>query len=197
MKYVKAAKTFYILCSILLCGIGIMLICWPTLSAEVLCVVLGVVSLVYGAEKIVGYFSRDMYRLAFQFDLALGIFVAIIGVILLLHPGRVLLLVDFIVGLFVLIEGVFKVQTSVDAFRFGMKAWWLILMGALLSCVFGLILLFGLLPATSVLMVFVGISLVADGAQNLFNAFYTIKSMGRAPRGGRIYLDSDDYREEV
>ena len=182
MKYVKAAKTFYILCSILLCAIGTLLICLPTLSAEVLCVVLGVVSLVYGTEKIIGYFSKDMYRLAFQFDLALGIFVAIIGVILLLHPGKVLELVDFIVGLFVLIEGVFKVQTSVDAFRFGMKAWWLILMGALLSCVFGLLLLFSLLPATTVLMVFVGISLIADGAQNLFNAFYTIKSMGRVPR---------------
>ena len=52
----------------------------------------------YGAEKIIGYFSRDMYRLAFQFDLALGIFVAIIGVILLLRPGRVLERVDFIVG---------------------------------------------------------------------------------------------------
>ncbi len=197
MKYVKAAKSFYILCSILLCAIGTMLICWPTVSAGVLCVVLGVVSLVYGAEKIIGYFSRDMYRLAFQFDLALGIFVAIIGVVLLLRPGRVLELVDFIVGLFVIIEGVFKVQTSVDAYRFGMKAWWLILMGALLSCVFGLILLFSLLPATSVLMVFVGISLVADGAQNLFNAFYTIKSMGRAPRDNRVYLDSDEYREDV
>lgn len=197
MKYIKAAKSFYILCSILLCAIGTLLICWPTLSAEVLCIVLGVVSLVYGAEKIIGYFSRDMYRLAFQFDLALGIFVAIIGVTLLLRPGRVLELVDFIVGLFVIIEGVFKVQTSVDAYRFGMKAWWLILMGALLSCVFGLLLLFSLLTATSVLMVFVGISLVADGAQNLFNAFYTIKSMGRAPRDNHVYLDSDDYREEL
>lgn len=197
MKYIKAAKTFYILCSILLCAIGILLICWPTLSAGVLSIVLGVVSLVYGAEKIIGYFSRDMYRLAFQFDLALGIFVAIIGVILLLRPGRVLELLDFIVGLFVLIEGVFKVQTSVDACRFGLKAWWLILMGALLSCVFGLLLLFSLLPATTVLMVFVGISLVADGAQNLFNAFYTIRCMGRTPRESHIRLDGDGFREEL
>ena len=196
MKYVQAAKSFYIICSILLCAIGILLICWPTLSAGVLCIVLGVISLVYGAEKIIGYFSRDMYRLAFQFDLALGIFVAIIGVILLLHPGKVLQLVDFIVGLFVMIEGVFKVQTSVDTFRFGLKAWWIILVGALLSIVLGLILLFSLLPATALLMVFVGISLLMDGIQNLFNAFYTIKVMGRTPREPHIYLDSEDYREE-
>ncbi len=191
MKYLQAAKSFYIICSILLCTMGVLLICWPTLSAEILCIVLGVVSLVYGAEKILGYFSRDMYRLAFQFDLALGIFVAILGVILLLRPGKVLLVVDFIVGLFVLVEGVFKVQTSVDACRFGLKRWWLILVGALLSIVFGLILVFSLLSGTALVMVFVGISLLADGVQNLFNAFYTIKEMKRTPQEPQSYMEED------
>ena len=46
-------------------------------------------------------------------------------------------------------------------------------------------------------MVFVGISLIADGAQNLFNAFYTIKSMGRTPRESHIRLDGDGFREEL
>ncbi len=193
MKYVQAAKSFYIVCSILLCILGILLICWPTLSAEIVCIVLGVVSLVYGAEKILGYFSRDMYRLAFQFDFALGIFVAIIGVVLLLRPGKVLNLLDFIVGLFVLIESVFKVQTSVDACRFGLKGWWLILTGALICAVIGLLLVLDLLSGTSLVMTFVGISLLTDGSQHLFNAFYTIKVMKK--RETHIYLDGEDSRE--
>ena len=196
MNYVRAAKSFYIACSVLLCATGVLLICMPLFSAQILCIVMGIVSLVYGTEKIIGYFSRDLYRLAFQFDLALGIFVAIIGVILLLRPGRVVELVDFIIGLFVLVEGVFKVQTSVEACRFGMRAWWLILVGALVSGLFGLLLLFDLLSGTELVMVFVGISLLSDGAQNLFNAFYTIKVRGRAPHEPRIYSDGAELREE-
>lgn len=195
MKYLRAAKSFYIACGILLCAIGIVLICMPTISAVILCILLGAISLVYGAEKIIGYFSRDLYRLAFQFDLALGIFVSIIGVILLLRPGRVVELLDFIVGLFVLIEGVFKVQTSVDAYRFGMKAWWLILVGALISGLFGLLLLFDVIPGTQLVMIFVGMSLLSDGAQNLFNAFYTIRVMRLMPRDSSACPEDDDHEE--
>lgn len=194
MKYLRAAKNFYIACSVMLCLIGVLLIVWPTLSTQVLCTVLGILSLVYGAEKIIGYFSRDLYHLAFQFDLALGIFVALIGVVLLFHPGQVMSIVAFIVGLFMLVEGVFKVQTAVDARRFGLKGWWLILLGALALILLGLCLLFD--PFANVtLMVFVGISLLADGIQNLFNAFYTVRVMKGAAPGGPIYLDSSDVRE--
>lgn len=196
MKYVRAAKNFYIICSVLLCVIGVTLICWPTLSTQVLCTILGIVSLVYGVEKILGYFSRDMYHLAFQFDLALGIFVVLIGLVLLLHPGQVMSLVAFIIGLFMLVEGVFKIQTSVDAQRFGLGRWWLILLGALASIALGMLLLFDPFEGGTALMVFIGISLVIDGLQNLFNAFYTIKVLGETRRDGPIYLDSEDYREE-
>lgn len=196
MKYLRAAKTFYIACSVLLCIVGILLICRPALSTQVLCTVLGIISIVYGAEKIIGYFSKDPYHLAFQFDLALGIFVGLIGVVLLFHPGEVMSLIAVIIGLFMLVEGVFKIQTSIDAKRFGLSAWWLILLGALALLVLGLCLIFD--PFASLtLMVFVGISLLIDGIQNLFNAFYTIRELKteRAKRGA-FYLDPDAYREE-
>lgn len=196
MKYLRSARNFYVVCSALLCVLGILLICWPTMSAKVLCVILGVVSLVYGIEKIIGYFSKDIYHLAFQFDLALGIFVGIIGVVLLIHPGSVMSLVAVIIGIFMLVEGVFKIQTSVDAQRFGLGKWWLILLGAVLSILLGICLIFDPFQGGAMLMTFVGISLLIDGIQNLFNAFYTIKIMQTAHQDGPIYLDSDDYHEE-
>ena len=35
--------------------------------------------IVYGLIKILGYFSRDIYCLAFQFDLAFGVLLAAVG----------------------------------------------------------------------------------------------------------------------
>ena len=37
--------------------------------------------IVYGLIKILGYFSRDIYCLAFQFDLAFGVLLAAVGII--------------------------------------------------------------------------------------------------------------------
>lgn len=48
-------------------------------SALFFCRVIGAVSLFYGVSKILGYFSHDLYNLAFQFDLALGVFTLIFG----------------------------------------------------------------------------------------------------------------------
>ena len=139
--------------------------------------IIGVISLVYGMSKMLGYFSRDLYNLAFQFDLALGLFTIIFGFILLLRSAKVVTFMPVIIGVFVLVDGVFKLQTAVDANRFGLSSWWLILLGSLMCAVLGLLLIVDPFGGSNVLMTFVGISLTIDGLQNLFNAFYTVKIM--------------------
>ena len=125
--------------------------------------------------KILGYFSHDLYNLAFQFDLALGVFTLIFGLILLLRSARVVTFMPVIIGVFVLVDGVFKLQTAVDANRFGLSNWWLILLGSLLCIALGLLLIVDPFSGSGALMTFVGISLAIDGLQNLFNAFYTVR----------------------
>ena len=77
--------------------------------------------------------------------------------------------------MFVLVDGVFKLQTAVDAKRFGLSNWWLILLGSLICAVLGLLLIVDPFGGSNALMIFVGISLLTDGLQNLFNVFYTVK----------------------
>ena len=132
MKTIKQAKWCYIICSVLLIAAGIYIMVRPYASAIIFCRVIGVVSLFYGVSKILGYFSHDLYNLAFQFDLALGVFTLIFGLILLLRSARVVAFMPAILGVFVLVDGVFKLQTAVDAKRFGLSNWWLILLGSLI-----------------------------------------------------------------
>lgn len=175
MKTIKQAKWCYIICSVLLIAAGVYIMVRPYASAIIFCRVIGAVSLFYGVSKILGYFSHDLYNLAFQFDLALGVFTLIFGLILLLRSARVVAFMPAILGVFVLVDGVFKLQTAVDAKRFGLSNWWLILLGSLICALFGLLLIIDPFSGNSVLMTFVGLSLAIDGLQNLFNAFYTVK----------------------
>ena len=175
MKTIKQAKWCYIICSVLLIAAGIYIMIKPYASAIIFCRVIGAVSLFYGVSKILGYFSHDLYNLAFQFDLALGVFTLIFGLILLLRSARVVTFMPAILGVFVLVDGVFKLQTAVDAKRFGLSNWWLILLGSLICALFGLLLIIDPFSGNNVLMTFVGLSLAIDGLQNLFNAFYTVK----------------------
>ena len=82
---IKAAKIGYIMISILLCVLGIVLIAVPDFSVTLLCRLGGGIMVLFGLVKIVGYCSKDLYRLAFQFDLAFGILLVALGVILIIR----------------------------------------------------------------------------------------------------------------
>ena len=50
---------------------------------------LSVLFALIGATKLLGYFSNDLYRLAFQFDFAIGIFCEIMALLIILAPASV------------------------------------------------------------------------------------------------------------
>ena len=85
--WIRAAKSGYIATSMLWCAAGLLLIFLPGTSVKILCMAAGGLLTVCGIIKIIGYFSKDLYRLAFQFDLALGLLCLLLGLILLQSGG--------------------------------------------------------------------------------------------------------------
>lgn len=177
MKTILCAKGLYIGSSALMCLSGAAMCLWPGFSIRVFCYALGALLLLFAAGKLTGYFSRDPYGLAFQFDLAMGIIIAVIGTVFLLYPKNILSILSVLVGLFVLLDAAFKVQTALDARKFGMREWWLILLGAVLSAVASGFLLFTPERGTDLLMRLAGLTLLMNGAQNLFTAMYTVRGL--------------------
>ena len=84
----RAAKTGYIIMSVLLCVLGVVLFVWPGVSVAVIGELLGIGMIVFGAVKVAGYLSRDLFRLAFQYDLAFGVLLMALGIVTLTHPGE-------------------------------------------------------------------------------------------------------------
>lgn len=179
MKKIQIAKISYIAISALMTVLGLFLIIFPEMGLNLMCYLLGTAVLIFGTVKILGYFSKDLFRLAFQFDLALGVFISIVGLIILIHPYKVAETVPYIIGVCWIVDGALKIQTAFDSKRFGMKNWWLILALALLTCVCGTLLLIDPFNGAKALTVMLGASLICDGIQNICTVIYTVKSYKR------------------
>ena len=136
----RAAKTGYIIMSVLLCVLGVVLFVWPGVSVTVIGELLGIGMIVFGAVKVAGYLSRDLFRLAFQYDLAFGVLLMALGIVTLTHPGETIGFLCVVYGILVLSDGLFKVQIAVDAKRFGIDRWWAILLAAACAGVLGVLL---------------------------------------------------------
>ena len=106
MSFIKTLKVVFALMSVGLMAMGVCLMIWPGASVSAICVGLGVLAVVYGVVRMAGYFCNDLYRLAFQFDLAVGLLSILVGAVLLLGGGWMLdTLQDFTRQVFTLIAG--------------------------------------------------------------------------------------------
>lgn len=171
----RAAKTGYVVMSIVFCMVGVLFIALPARSAVMIGRVLGAAMAAFGVVKLVGYFSRDLYRLAFQYDLEFGILLIALGVIVLLRTNGVMDFICIAAGVSILADGLFKIQIAIDARRFGIRDWWLILILAVVTGGVGLLLVFRPWESVQVLTVLLGAALLAEGVLNLCVALSTVK----------------------
>ena len=172
---IRTVKIGYFVISAALCVLGILLMVFPRISAAALCYILGTILIVYGAVKIVGYFSKDLYRLAFQYDLAFGILLVVIGLLLLFDFVGVITFMFLVFGVLILADGLFKIQMSLDARSFGIRKWWVILFSALLAGVLGLILIFHPVESAGAFMALFGLALLAEGVLGICVALYAVE----------------------
>ena len=83
------------------------------------------------------------------------------------------------VGIVILIDGALKLQTAVDARKFGIEKWWLILIIALLVSIVGIILMVPPFAAQTMAAWVIGINLVLDGVLNICVVLSTVKTLRR------------------
>ena len=172
---IKAAKTGYIILSSLMCAFGLLLIIFPTISLQILTPILGIMLIIFGIGKIAGYFSKDLYRLAFQFDLQFGILMLVLGIIILVRPFAAINVFLTLIGITILAEGLFKIKTALDTRQFGISYWWMILVLAIIAGIVGILIVICPSESAVILTVFLGISLLAEGLLNLCVVISTVK----------------------
>ena len=170
----RIAKIGYIVMSVMFCITGALFIALPDISITMIGISMGIAMIVFGIVKLVGYFSRDLFRLAFQFDLELGILLLVLGLIVLIRPDDLMTFICIALGISILTDGLFKVQIALDSKRFGIKSWWVILALAVVAGTIGVFLIFRSAKSAQFLTVLLGVSILAEGILNLYTVISTV-----------------------
>ena len=170
-------KNAYTAMTICLIALGAALLFAPQLGLKTLCVVYGVFLIVYGVTKLSGYFAK------FQFDLALGIVSIVLGIIIIEKSEYIIEILSTAIGIFMLVDGALKIQTAVEAKRFGIERWWLILVMSFVVAFVGILLLVTPFETAGMIVRLIGLNLSLDGILNLFVVRNTVETIRRNTKG--------------
>ncbi len=182
MEIVKEMRVVHLVMSLLMLVAGAFLLAWPDLGTVINRYLIGAAFFLLGTARVLGYFANDLYRLAFQYDLALGALALILGVLFLISPDNVQSALPYIIGVYVLIDALLKVQTAVDAKEFGMRSWLPLMITALFltAAAIAILVLQTKFEDTHVL---IPVALMLDGAESFWNTLGTVRI--RTKKAGR------------
>ena len=172
MRIFKRIKWAYVLVSLFFIVIGVLLIMNPDTSMVVLRRVLGIGAVVFGLLRVLGYFLRELQGVGLQYDFASGVFAVIAGAMVIWRAPEVANIMAVVIGLFILVDCVFKLQVAIDSKRMGASSWWITLLFTCICMVLGCLLIFDTFKGQKIISIMMGVSLVADGLQNLCTVIY-------------------------
>ena len=98
--------------------------------------------------------------------------------------------VCLMLGVAILADGLFKLQTAGDAREFGLRSWWVILVLAILAGAIGAVLALRPTESAVVMTLLAGASMVVEGVLYLCVALFAVKVVhNQRPDSPRRWLD--------
>lgn len=97
---------------------GFILILFPDTTSQVICYGVAAIIFICGLVNFVRYFSNDFsYR--FGYDLISGFLLCAIGVFMMIRSDIVIMMIPFVIGIFIVVEGVMNIIRSFQLKRMG------------------------------------------------------------------------------
>ncbi len=171
-KFLQKLKLVYIALSVALFAVGLCLIIWPEQFATIFCYVIGSIALILGAIELVIFFVRDFTSTSSGYRLLVGLLASIFGLILLLKPDNSAVFFSMLVGVFIIIDSVVKLQATFELKNIGAIQWWVNLVLSVVSAVLGVMLVINPFGTGTLLLIFMGISLIVDAIENVFTVIF-------------------------
>lgn len=193
---VKQAKIFNLIIYSFMVAVGLFLLLFNGLTVMQEVIMIGVLCILVGSAKILGYFSNDLYRLAFQFDFASGLFLIIVGILFLFTGKMDPPAISKTVGIYVFLDGLLKLQTAFDAKRFGIRKWMIVLLTAILVVGVGIMAMVAPYAEQLSQFVLLAVCLMVDGLVNIWITAYTVRVRAKKKNlEERFGLNGDDKEE--
>ncbi len=129
--------------------------------------------IIFGCVRLLSYFSSDILGAFFRFDLYFGIISVVIGLIMLINPESLMRFICIALGASIFFDSAFKIWA---AYKSGFTGQWKpAVVFSVISAILGIVLMFRPGGSSKLFVVIFGITLLAEGIQNLFAAFSASK----------------------
>lgn len=179
---IRKSKWTYIIASVIFILLGLMLIFDPTTTGRKITFLIGGAIIAYGAFRLVSYFIKNKGEKSVSIDVIIGTVLCICGLAIIIFSNDVFRILSLFVGIFLIIDGMLKLQTAINARRAGISSWWAVLAAAAACIAFGCILIFVPALRNNASAMALGIALLVDGAQNLISAIYSDIILKKVPK---------------
>jgi|GEM_PF-5394884 len=139
--FLKSFERSTIVGSLIMIAAGVLLIVWPVKMLNSIVMIIGVGLIVNAIAHLYFYFSEPPAMRAYSFALVTGFLSLMAGIILYVYRGKVTSVIPWIIGVWILVKGVMKVQMGVKATDFGERRGGWVLIGGLLNIALGVLMI--------------------------------------------------------
>lgn len=179
----KSSRTPYLLLSaIAFIALGVVVIMFKKPIADMLdnvfkWVAAGVLGII-AAINIVAFAKNTKENIK---QLIIGVLAFIAAIILLIShllgvPNLLMMVIGFMFGLYLIIEGFFKLKAAFSSKKSENKAWYVPLIFGIVSILLGVMIIFFGISVTSLFVFAFGVLLIYAGVQNFVNLFFNKKN---------------------
>lgn len=168
MKLLKKLKTNVVISAALCILLGIVLVAWPNLTIQIVCIAVGAVLLIGGGVRLAAYFTVKDGSVYAQMNLIMGIVLAVVGIWILLQPDKVLEIIPIIVGIVIALHGINNLRQAITLCQEKYDKWWVALILSVLTVGFGVLLICRPFEALDTAVMMIGIFLIYDGISDIW-----------------------------
>lgn len=191
-EFLKNMKVSFLLASVLYIALGLVLLIWPGISRDLICLSFGLLLLIYGIITIISFFVHDSRLGTFRFELILGIVAAAAGLLFLIKPEFVKSVIPIVLGIYIIIDALLNLKRSLELHSLQYGRWWVILVLSLVSVALGVLILFWPGMTVDVLTMVIGGVFVYNGLSDLWSIFKISRITKEYRKNNPIIIDPID-----
>lgn len=163
LEYIKKYEKRSILTSIIMILIAILLIIKPVAMLDTFVTIFGIGILSDGIFSIILYIITDKEQKIYSNALVEGIFGIIIASLILINKNVMIAIIPVLVGIWIIIKSITKMQLSFNVRSVNEKSWVLILISSLITLAIGIIILVDPFETMISITMLAGILLLTTG----------------------------------
>lgn len=173
-SFIRKYSANTLVVSVLLLILSLFLIIKPVTSLNFIMVLLGCITVLDGIIHIVSYFSTSSELKMFSFELVQGILGSILGFVFIFNPELIVSFLPFIIGAWIIVEGIIKFQFSFNIRGSELGNWFMPLCISILTIILGFIIVFNPFGTAIAITSLAGIFLLISEILNIVESIYVI-----------------------